>query len=158
MRRLLEESAPVAVILAFWAVLASVVPNTPSETGLLLAGVAMALLYVVSRGFALRGAYGQSERPTDWEETLRENVRVALPAGVWFLAGFLVVRVFRQLRWWTFHITGWHVEIAPEQIFAFAFSGAGVAAVLLYAIAIGLPDGRDDAPTGEAATGTGAED
>lgn len=157
--QLLEESAPVAVILTFWAVPASLVSNTPSETGLLLAGITMALLYVGSRGLALRRDCEPSERPTDWDETLQENARVALPAGVWFLAAFVLVWIGRQLLLLTYRVTGLYVvDVVPVEAFAFALAGAGLAVVLLYAIAIGFPDEWDGVPTGETPAGTGDDD
>jgi len=157
-RKLLAESAPVAVILAFWALLADFVPAL-IETGLLVTGVVMALFYVVSRGVILRGDYGQSERPTDLDETLRENVQVALPAGVWFLAAFLLVSIGRQLLLLTYRFTGLNVvDVVPVDAFAFAFTGAGIAVALLYAIVIGLPAARDGASTGATPAGTGDDD
>lgn len=140
-RQLLRESAPVAAILLFWVVLSSFVRSVIA-TGLLRAGVVMALLYVVVRGVALARSRPPTPRPDDVESVLRENARVALPAGVWFLAAKLVYVV--ESLWDAFGIPG--LGTSPEEGLAFVFVGTGVSVVLLYAIAVGLPRVRDTAP------------
>lgn len=139
-RRLLRESAPVAVILAFWVVLSSLVRPTIAS-GLLRAGIIMALLYTVVRGVTLARTQPPTSHPDDLEGLLRENVRVALPAGAWFLAAHLVY-VIEQM-WDALAIPGW--DTSPAGGFAFVFVGAGVAVVLLYAISVGVPRVRGDA-------------
>lgn len=157
-RQLLAESAPVAVILAFWALLAGFVPDL-IETGLLTTGVVMALLYVVSRGLTLGRHYGQAERSTAWDDTLEDNARVVLPAGVWFLVAFVVASIGRQLPLLVYRFTGLNVvDVVPVEAFAFAFTGAGVAVALLYALAVGFPDGRDVVSTGGTPAETGDDD
>lgn len=153
-RRLLRESAPVTVILLFWVVLSSVVRPTIA-TGLLRAGVIMALLYTVVRGVALARTHQPTPQPDDLEGILRENVRVALPAGVWFLAAYLVY--FIEQVWDVLGIPGW--DTSPAEGLAFVFVGAGVAVVLLYAISVGLPRVRGNAPaTGNDTTGAAPAD
>lgn len=133
-RRLLRESAPVAVILLFWVVLSSIAQPVIA-TGLLRAGIIMALLYIVVRGVTLAQTHPATSSPDDLEGILRENVRVAIPAGIWFLATHLVF--FIEHVWDMFGIPG--VATSPANGIAYIFTGAGVAAVLLYAIAVGLP-------------------
>lgn len=137
-RSSLRESVPVAVILLFWMLLSSVVIR-PIATHLLRAGIVMALLYTVVRGVALARTHQPTRRPDDLEGILRENVRVALPAGVWFLAAHLVY--FIEQVWDRLGILG---SVSPlVEPLVFSFSGSGVAVVVLYAVAVGLPRVRD---------------
>lgn len=65
-------------------------------------------------------------------------MRAALPAGVWFLLAqgvFIVEHI-----WDTVGIPG--IGSSPAGDLAFVFIGAGVAAVLLYAISVGVPRAR----------------
>lgn len=149
-RRLLRASAPVAVILLFWVGLSSVVRPVVA-TGLVRAGVIMALLYTVVRGVALARTQPPTPQPDDLKCVLLENVRVALPAAAWFLAASLVY-VIEQV-WDTLGIPGW--DTSPAAGLAFVFTGTGVAVVLLYAITVGLPRVRGDAAGTESDT-TGA--
>ena len=153
-RHLLRESAPVAVILLFWVILSSLV-QPAIATGLLRAGVIMALLYTIVRGVTLTRTHPPASQPDDLKGILRENVRVALPAGVWFLAAHLVY--FIEQLWDMLGIPGW--DTSPADSLAFVFIGAGVAVVLLYAISVGLPRVRGNAPnTGNDATGAAPAD
>lgn len=134
----LRESVPVAVILLFWTVLSSIVIR-PVAPSLLRAGIVMALLYTVVRGVTLARTHQPTRRPDDLEGILRENVSVALPAGVWFLAAHLAY--FVEQIWDRLGIPG---SVSPlVEPLVFSFSGSGVAVVLLYAIAVGLPRVRD---------------
>lgn len=154
-RRLLRESLPVAVILLFWVVLASF---TPAEiaTGLLRAGVVMALLYTIVRGLAIAETLEPTRQPTDVEGILRENVRVAIPAGVWFLAAQAIYLV--EQLWDMFGIPGWDTSPAGE--ISFVFVGTGVAVVVLYAISVGLPRvrGIESTRAGDTPEGLPADD
>lgn len=154
-RRLLRESLPVAVILLFWVVLASF---TPAEiaTGLLRAGVVMALLYTIVRGLAIAETLEPTRQPTDVEGILRENVRVAIPAGVWFLAAQAIYLV--EQLWDMFGIPGWDTSPAAE--ISFVFVGTGVAVVVLYAISVGLPRvrGIESTRAGDTPEGLPADD
>lgn len=133
-RRLLHESAPVAVILLFWVCLSSFVRPTIAA-GLLRAGMIMALLYTVVCGVRLARAQPPTPQPSDLEGILRENVRILLPAGAWFLVAQLVYLI--EHMWDLLGIPGW--DTSPAEGLSFVFIGTGVAVVLLYAIAIGLP-------------------
>lgn len=153
-RRLIRESAPVAVILAFWLGLSSVV-RPVIATGLVRAGIIMALLYTVVRGVALARNHPPTPQPTDLEGIVRENLRVALPAAAWFLAAYLVF-VLEQV-WEMIGIPG--VDTSPATGLAFVFTGTGVAVVLLYAITIGIPRVRGEMPdTGSQPTGAASAD
>ena len=153
-RDLLRESTPVAIILLFWVVLSSVVIHSIAND-LLRAGVIMALLYTVVRGVTLARTHQPTSQPDDLEGILRENVRVALPAGVWFLVAHLVY--FIETLWDRFGIPG-SVTFAAEGL-EFIFIGAGVAVVLLYAISVGLPRVRGNTPNkGNDMTGTAPAD
>lgn len=137
-RRLLEESVPAAVVLLFWVVL-SWFGRPPVETGLRYAGVAMVLLYVGVRGAALAESLSPPPLPEDPEDVLRENARVAVPAGAWFLAALLVYVV--EGLWNLLGVPG--AFTSPADSLAFVLTGAGVATVLLYAVAVGLARVRD---------------
>lgn len=143
-RDLLRESTPVAIILLFWVVLSSVVIHSITN-GLLRAGVIMALLYTVVRGVTLARTHQPTPQLDGLEGVLRENVRVALPAGVWFLAAHLVYSI--ETLWNRLGILGSVTFFAD--LLSFIFTGAGVAVVLLYAISVGLPRVRDSTPTRE---------
>lgn len=138
---LLEESAPVAVILLFWVALASVATGTIA-TGLLRAGFIMALLYTIVRGVALAETLQSTSQPADLSGILWENVWVALPAGVWFV----VARLLTLLEWLlgTAGVPSSVTSLAAET--SIAFVGAGVAVVLLYAISTGLTRVGNTAP------------
>lgn len=154
-RRLLRESAPMAVILLFWVLLASIAPSSVG-TGLLRAGIIMALLYTIIRGLAIAQHHVPTSQPTDVEGILRENVRAAIPAGIWFLVS--QVFYFVEDLWDILGIPGW--DTSPAGDLAFVFVSTGVAAVLLYAIAVGLPRARgiDATPGGEPAGDVPADD
>jgi len=132
--RLLRESAPVAVVLLFWVLLSSLLPDVVTDA-VLLAGVVMALLLVVVRGVALAAALPTVPAPDDTGAVLRENVGVALGAGVWFLAALVVYAA--EGLWNLLGIPGAFTTPAPG--LAFVFSATGVATVVLYAVAVGLP-------------------
>lgn len=83
-RRLIQESAPVAVILLLWVGIA-ILARPVIETGLLRAGTIMAPFYTVVRGITIAETHPLTDQPDDVIGILRENVRVALPAGIWFL-------------------------------------------------------------------------
>lgn len=153
-RSLVRESAPVAVILLFWVGLSSFV-RPVIATGLVRAGVIMALLYTIVRGVRLARTHQPTPEPDDLEGLLRENVRVALPAAAWFLAAYLVYALERT--WTVLGIPGW--DTSPAEVLAFVFTGAGVAVVLLHAITVGVPRIRGNAPgTGSNETGAAPAD
>lgn len=154
-RRLVLESAPVAVILLFWISISSFV-RPVIATGLLRAGVIMALLYTVVRGLRIAKIQPLTDQPADIEGILRENVRVALPAGIWFLSAHAIFVV--EHIWDTFGIPG--LFTSPAEGLAFVFTGTGVASVLLYAIAIGVSRVRatTSSRVDESVGGTPADD
>lgn len=133
-RRLLRESSRVAVILLFWLALS--VPARPSiSAGLIQAGILMAILYSVIRGVMLAQEYPPAIQTTDLKGIFIQNVRIAIPAGAWFLSGQIIYEV--QDLWDTLGIPG--AFTSPADGLAFVLNGAGVAVVLIYAIWVGLP-------------------
>lgn len=154
-RRLLRESAPVAVILLFWTTL-STVAHPIVASGLHRAGLIMALLYTVVRGVALARRHTPTPAPETVVGILRENVRVVIAAGAWFVAAELVYVVERL--WEDSDLPG--AFTSPAEALAFVLAGAGVATILLYAIVVGLPRIRDSVTeTGSGAAGaTSADD
>lgn len=133
-QQLIRESAPVAVIILFWVIISSFV-RPVIATGLLRAGIIMALLYTVVRGLTIAKTSPRTEQPTDIVGILGENLRAALPAGVWFLLAHAIFVV--EHIWDTYGIPG--VGSSPAEGLAFVFIGAGVAAILLYALSVGVP-------------------
>jgi hypothetical protein len=131
--RLLRESAPAAVVLLLWAVVAAILPATVAGS-VRLAGGVMALLYVVVRGVHLADTIDVGRQPTDTRDLLVENLGVAVAAGAWFLAG-VVVTALEPLA----HVLHVHLLDSIVGPLAFAFGTTGVATVVLYAIAAGLP-------------------
>jgi hypothetical protein len=100
---------------------------------LFVAGLAMVALYVVVRGAGLSSRCRAGTEPGDVAALLGENVRVLAVAAVWFLAAQILLFVFSSplgvlpdMR---------HVDVFGALVFA--LNGAGVAAVLLYAVAVG---------------------
>ena len=134
-RLLLRESAPVVAILVFWGVASSIL-----RSQLFLAGLLMALLYTVGRGLALTEAYQPPSRSTDARGVLRENVRVAVPAGLWALLSQLLGAGFSFDNLLPITLS----EIAETVVsgIALGLNWGGVAVVLLYVIAVGVPRGR----------------
>lgn len=145
--RLLRESGPVVAILFFWNVLSAMF-HSPIQSGLFWAGVVMALLYVVVRGIVLAKSVPATPSYNDVGWTLQENVRIAIPAGIWFLGAHVL-----------YSIDVWE-PIPGLETLALAFSGAGVGVVLLYALAVGLPRALNDAShiRGDATDATPADD
>ena len=128
---LLRESAPVVAVLIFWGVASSML-----RSQLFLAGLLMALLYIVSRGLVLAESSQPPSQSTGISGILRENVRVAVPAGFWVLLSQLVAPLhFGDLLPLTLS------EIAETVVdgIALGLSWGSVAVVLLYVIAVGVP-------------------
>ena len=131
---LLRESAPVVAILIFWGVVSSVL-----RSQMFLAGLLMAFLYTILRGLVVAESYQPPSRSTDISGILRENVRVAVPAGLWALLSQLVTVPF-------------NLDILPPALLEIAktvvggielgLSWGSVAVVLLYVTAVGVPRGR----------------
>lgn len=95
----------------------------------------MALLYTIVRGLTIAKSGPPSDQPSEMEGILRENVRAALPAGVWFLLAHAIFVV--EHIWDRYGILG--VGSSPAEGLAFVFITAGVATVLLYALSVGMP-------------------
>lgn len=132
---LLRESSPIVAVLAFWGVVSSIL-----RSQLFLAGLLMALLYTVARGFTLAESYQPPSQSTDTRGILRENVHVAVPAGLWALLSQLIGVPFDFDNLLPFALS----EIAETVVvgIALGLSWGGVAVVLLYVIAVGVPRGR----------------
>lgn len=138
-RQLLEESVPIAIVLAFWVVL-SWFGGSRIGTNIRNAGIVMALFYTVVRGIALSRSIPSTPQPVDPEELIRENAAVALPAAAWFFAAIVISFI---AQFWDEFI-GIGLFTSPENSFAFVLSTTGVLTVLLYAIAVGRSRIRDD--------------
>jgi hypothetical protein len=151
-RRLLVESLPVAAVLLFWVVLSWVAPAPGLATGLRLAGVVMAVSYVVVRGVDLSHSRRVAPQPVDVAAVLRENVRVLLAAGAWFVAAVLVELL--EGLWRGFGLPG--AFTSPGEGLGFVLTGTGVATVLLYAVAAGVARVEGRVATGR--EGGGASD
>ncbi|WP_136717083.1 hypothetical protein [Halorientalis salina] len=131
-RRLVEESVPAGVALVFWSLLAAV-PRDWIALGLRLAGVVMALSYVVVRAVAIADSLSDDGQPVDPGPVLRENVPVALAAGGWFLAA-IISGVFSGLLASLLQVP-WFREIFDA--LSFALAATGVLTVVFYAVAVG---------------------
>jgi hypothetical protein len=133
-RLLLRESTPVVAILIFWGIISSIL-----RSQLFFAGLLMALLYTVIRGLALTESSQPPSRSTDVSGVLRENVRVAVPAGLWALLSQLIAP-FRFDNLLPLPLS----ELAETVVsgLALGLSWGSVAVVLLYVIAVGVPRGQ----------------
>lgn len=133
-RLLLRESTPAVAILILWGILSSIL-----RSRLFLAGLLMALLYTVVRGLTLAESYQPPSRSSDTRGVLQENVRVAVPAGLWALLSQLASSpfAFDNLPLALSGIT----ETVVSGV-ALGLSWGGVAVVLLHVIAVGVPHGR----------------
>ncbi|MFC4549714.1 MULTISPECIES: hypothetical protein [Halorussus] len=132
-KRWAQEAIPVAAILLFWNVLSWLFTLDPAIGGTVRsAGTVMALLYVVVRGVVLAPSVSVPITG-DVEPVLRENARVALPAGAWFLAA-AAVHLLDGI-WETAGLPGLHVSPAGWMMSVLAGTGLGV--VGLYAVAVG---------------------
>lgn len=133
-KRLAEEGVPVAAILLFWTVVSWVFTLNPTLSGAARdAGIVMAALYVVVRGARLAPEVSPPETD-DVRVIVRENARVAVAAGAWFLAAalfHLVDQFWLELRGLRpfFSRTEWVVQL---------LAGAGLGVVALYAVAVGI--------------------
>lgn len=141
-RRLVEESLPAAVALLLWSLLATVAQNGVA-LGLRIAGIVMALLYVAVRASALADSLAVDEQPTDPEPILRENVSVALAAGVWFLSALVVALFADFIENIIFPLRGLFSAIS------FVLAATGVATVIFYAVAVGTARLRGQVDSGE---------
>jgi hypothetical protein len=139
-RRLVEESLPIAAVLLVWTVASWLVPVEGVSGPVRDAGVVMAGLYAVVRGLALSDEVtAPVSVPADVASTLRLNVPAILAAGPWFLAGGLVHvggSIYRLLP-----VVG-GLYTSPAAPLARVCAGTGLAVVLVYAVAVGLPAGR----------------
>ncbi|WP_158059015.1 hypothetical protein [Halorussus halophilus] len=142
-KRLATEAIPVATILLFWNVLGWIADMQEAGGLVRTAGTVMAALYVVLRGVALAPEvtpFGLEKFSPllrdDVKKLLSENARIAVPAGVWFLAGMVVFAVYPSYV---------HLDILGA--FGSALAGAGLGVVGLYAMAVGTSVlGGHDAP------------
>lgn len=136
-KRLAAEAVPVAVILLFWNVLAWVAAMQEVGGPVGTAGTVLAALYVLLRGVVLAPEVTSSRLATgfaplardDLEALLYENARVAAPAGVWFLGGFVFSAPFG------------YIDLLD--VIGSALAGAGLGVVGLYAVAVGASELRD---------------
>lgn len=141
-REFVREGVPIAAILLFWGALSWLTPNPDIAASVRDAGVVMAGLYAVRRGVALSSAAVPGETG-DLGTVLYANVRVAIPAGVWFLAA-AAVSVFAQYR------SGYPVLPVPfASTLVRASAGAGLGVVALAAVAVAVSSFRDDLSTPE---------
>ena len=139
-KRLAEEGVPVAAILLFWTTLALLAGYSPVRDTVNTAGIVMAGLYVVVRGVALSDTVEPPETES-LEAIIRKNVRVAVPAGVWFLGGVGVYLAYESvLRF------GYLGRISQ------ALGGAGLGVVGLYAVAVGTGALRRDSGVASVST------
>lgn len=149
-RRLLRESFPVAVILAFWTLLSLLAMVPWLGWGLRVAGLVVAGQYVWIEGVQLADAVSPASRPADVSEravvALRENVHVLLAAGAWFLVALVPGVVVRVLE---FAGVIRRPAIFGLEPVTFVLTATGVATVSLYAIAVG----RSRLATGAGARG-----
>ena len=125
-KRLAEEGVPVAAILLFWTTLAVLAEYSPVRGSVSTAGIVMAGLYVVVRGVALSDVVEPLETES-LEAIIRENIRVAVPAGAWFLGGVVVYLAYASVL---------HFGFLDEM--SAAVAGAGLGVVGLYAVAVGV--------------------
>lgn len=132
--RLAEEGVPVAAILLFWTFVSWVFTLSPVLSGTARdAGIVMAALYVVVRGAGLAPEVSPPETD-DIRTILRENARIAVGAGPWFLSAalvHLVTQFWLEPRWpgLLFSRMDWVVQL---------LAGVGLAVITLYAVACGI--------------------
>jgi len=131
-RRLLCDSLPIPLILLVW-VLPGRYLGRGTGQALFVAGLAMAVLYVVVRGAGLSSRCRTAVEPADPLDVLEENVRVPAVAAVWFVAA--------QVLWYAFSSP---LGVLPDlrrfggfDAVILALNGAGAGTVLLYAVAVG---------------------
>ena len=131
-KRLAAEAIPVAAVLTFWSIVSWLFSLHPEIEGTVkTAGVVMAALYVVVRGVALASEVSVPDAG-DLEAVLRDNGRVAISAGFWFV-GAAAIYLLEQ-AWSGFGVPGLHVSPAGWIIHVLA--GAGLGVVGLYAVAV----------------------
>lgn len=143
-RRLAREGIPIAVILLFWNLLAVVAEQHEVGGAVRNAGFVMAALYVVVRG---AGLASETVGPAtgDPKAVLAENVRLAVPAGAWFVGAVLVFALDANLY-------RYHPSLVATVVGS-ALAGAGLGVVGLYAVAAGFAtfgsEASSEAPTAD---------
>lgn len=142
LRQLVRESLPLPAILLLWSVLAAFV-GAPIQSGLELVGVVMMTLYAVVRGVGLGRTRDVDDGETDLPDVLRQNGRVAVVAGVWFLAATLVSLL--RVAWRAFVELPAFSTVAEPVVFVFV--GSGVGTVVLYAVAVATAELRPATPS-----------
>jgi predicted metal-binding membrane protein len=125
-KRFVVETVPVVVILLFWSLLAWVVDFQNVGGPVRTAGFVMAALYVAVRGVALSTRVSPPAT-LDMASILRENARIAVPAGAWFVAAMAVAMVGPS-------VPGLPRVFAPV---AGTLASGGLGVVGLYAVAAG---------------------
>ena len=131
-KRLVIESAPAVVILVPWNLLAMVGDGTVA-LGARIAGVVMALLYVVVRAAALSEPFAADSLPETPLGQLRGNEGVLFAAGVWVLSAVVLESV--QIS--VVGLPEPAVDVA-RSLLVFPLAGGVVVTALLYAAAVGL--------------------
>lgn len=147
--RLLRESAPLAAVVGFWVIFSWFGRDPDIATGIRYAGVVMGLLYAVVRGVRLADTTSPTPVLDGPADLLRENTRVAVPAGLWFLAAALsgfVAELWNQY-------VGVGLFVSPVQSLSFVLTVTGVLTVVLYAVAVGSSRIRGERPSWPDATG-----
>ncbi|WP_135830164.1 hypothetical protein [Halorussus halobius] len=135
-QRFVVETVPVVVILLFWNLLAWAAAFQNVGSPVRTAGFVMAALYVAVRGVSL-SATVSPPATLDVASILRENARIAVPAGAWFVAAMAV------------SLVGSYVVELPRVLapVAESLAGAGLGVVGLYAVAAGTTAVRGRART-----------
>jgi hypothetical protein len=132
-RRLIREGDPIAMIVFFWALLASISTYPLVSTGLRVAGLLMALLYALVRGVHLSRDVSPGSPPTEHGALLKENARVLGAAGAWFLTAV----IFRlAVQFGPPHGVRL-IDIVLDALF-FTLPVTGVYTVILHVIVVGV--------------------
>jgi hypothetical protein len=145
-RRALTESVRIAAILGAWSLLSALATAFDTlQIGITLAGLVMAILFVLVRGVALAREAPPAYDDPDVKGVLTENGRAMLAAGPWFVLA-IVARVLQEV---TYVLRGVApdptspLQISITVIFdvlaatGLAFAATGVLTVALVAVATG---------------------
>lgn len=138
-RRTLEETVSIALVLLLWAVLSTLAMGDGRvQFAVLVSGLVMAGLYAVVRGVALSSDADPAYEDPDAESVLVQNGRALLVAVPWFVLALVVAVVAEGAFGLVFPFSGSSTFVRRSlatlvQVFAFT----GALSVLLVAVATG---------------------
>jgi hypothetical protein len=131
-----SETVPVAAIIGFWTALSVPVAQFPTlAAGLRLAGLVLALGYVVVRGVALARSVRPDPVSLEVRIIVREQIHLLRAAGVWLLPALACYAVPDLLAGLVLD-AGFRPVVLLANTAGFVLTASGVATVALYTVVV----------------------